>query len=106
LLARIIATTENLTPVDLELAACQLECLMAHRFGARSQRRRRRAVSDIDIWRLVFDRCTGNLVVRHQWETDRYSGVDDFGIVEFLVEQGAAQSALLTLLFDEATVAA
>ena len=59
-------------------------------------------VSDIDIWRLVFDRCTGNLVVRHQWETDRHSGLDDFGIAEFLVEQGAAQSALLTLLFDAA----
>ena len=63
-------------------------------------------VSDIDTWRLVFDRCTGNLGVRHQWETDRHSGVDDFGIAEFLVEQGAAQSALLTMLFDEATVAA
>jgi hypothetical protein len=45
------------------------------------------------------------LVVRHQWETDRHSGVDDFWIAEFLLEQGAAQSALLTLLFDEATVA-
>ena len=43
LVARIIAATENLMPVDLELAACQLECLMAHRSGARSQRRRRRA---------------------------------------------------------------
>jgi len=32
--------------------------------------------------------------------------VDDFGIAEFLVEQGSAQSALLTMLFDEATVAA
>ena len=45
LLARIIAATENLMPVDLELAACQLECLMAHRSGARSQRRRRRAAT-------------------------------------------------------------
>ena len=59
-------------------------------------------VSDIDAWRLVFDRCSGNLVVRHRWETDHHSGVDDFGIAEFLVEQAAAQSALLTLLFDEA----
>jgi len=40
-------------------------------------------VSDIDTWRLVFDRCTGNLAVRHQWETDRHSGVDDFGMAEF-----------------------
>jgi len=45
LLARIIAATENLMPVDLELAACQLECLMAHRSGPRSQRRRRRAAT-------------------------------------------------------------
>jgi hypothetical protein len=57
-------------------------------------------------WRLVFDRCTGNLMVRHQWRPTATSGVDDFGIAEFLVEQGVAQSALLTLLFDEATVAA
>ena len=63
------------------------------------------SVSDIDTWRLVFDQSSGNLVVRHQWETDRHSGADDFGIDEFLVEEGAAQSALLTLLLDEATAA-
>jgi len=62
------------------------------------------SVSDIDTCRLVFD-VHRNLVIRHQWETDRHGGADDFGIAEFLVEQGAAQSALLTLLFDEATVA-
>ena len=45
LFARIIAATENLMPVDLELAACQLECLMAHRSGARPQRRRRSAAT-------------------------------------------------------------
>ena len=64
------------------------------------------SVSDIDTWRLVFNRFSRNLVVRHQWETGRHSGVEDFGIAEFLVDQGAAQSALLTLLFDEATVPA
>jgi transcriptional regulator with XRE-family HTH domain len=31
LLARIAAATSNLSPWDLELAACQLECLRAHR---------------------------------------------------------------------------
>jgi hypothetical protein len=55
---------------------------------------------------LVFDRFSRNLVVRHQWEADRHTGVDDFGIAEFLVDQGPAQSALLTLLFDEANVPA
>jgi hypothetical protein len=64
------------------------------------------SVSDIDTWRLVFDRCSRNLVARHQWKTDRHSGMYDFGIAEFLVEQGATQSALLTLLFDEMTVPA
>jgi hypothetical protein len=64
------------------------------------------SVNDIDTWQLVFDRCSRNLMVRHQWETDRHSGVDDFGIAEFLVAQGPAQSALLTLLFDEANVPA
>jgi|HubBroStandDraft_6_1064221.scaffolds.fasta_scaffold501122_1 hypothetical protein len=64
------------------------------------------SVSDIDTWQLVFDRFSRNLVVRHQWEADRHTGVDDFGIAEFLVDQGPAQSALLTLLFDEANVPA
>jgi len=64
------------------------------------------SVSDLDTWQLVFDRFSRNLVVRHQWEAARHTGVDDFGIAEFLVDQGPAQSALLTLLFDEANVPA
>jgi hypothetical protein len=54
--------------------------------------------SDEDAWRLVFDNSTG-LFVRHEWQSKRHSGADDFAIAEFLAEQGAAQSALLNLLF-------
>ena len=60
-------------------------------------------VSDIDTWQLVFDRFSRNLVVAINGS---HTGVDDFGIAEFLVDQGPAQSALLTLLFDEANVPA
>jgi len=62
--------------------------------------------SDEDVWRLVFDRATGNLLVRHEWESDRHSGVDDFEINEFLAEQGAAQTALMSILFGEITAEA
>ena len=61
---------------------------------------------DEDVWRLVFDRATGNLLVRHEWESDRHSGVDDFEINEFLAEQGAAQTALMSILFGEITAEA
>ena len=57
--------------------------------------------ADEDVWRLVFDRATGKLVVRHEWESQRYTGVDDYAIEEFLAHQGAAQSALLRLFFTE-----
>ena len=60
--------------------------------------------SDEDAWRLVFDREAGGLLVRHEWQSERHSGVDELGIAEFLVQQGAAQTALLTMLFAEATV--
>jgi hypothetical protein len=62
------------------------------------------SLGDEDIWRLVFDRATGNLLVRHEWESARHSGLDEFGIAEFLAQQGAAQAALLSLLFSEAAV--
>ncbi len=62
------------------------------------------SLGDEDVWRLVFDRATGNLLVRHEWENTRHSGVDEFEIVEFLAQQGAAPTALLSLLFSESTV--
>ena len=43
LLARIAAATEALTGVDLELAACQLECLVAHQTKRRPRARREHA---------------------------------------------------------------
>lgn len=48
--------------------------------------------------------ATGSLLVRHEWKTERHSGVDEFEIAEFLAQQGAAQAALLNLLFSEETV--
>ena len=56
---------------------------------------------DTDRWRLVLDRKTGNLLVRHEWQADRHGGTDEFGIAEFLVQQGEPQTALLILLFGE-----
>ena len=61
------------------------------------------APRDEDAWRLVFDRATGRLIVRHEWEADRHSGLDELPVAEFLAEQGAPQTALLTMLFGEAT---
>ena len=62
------------------------------------------SLGDEDLWRLVFDEATGNLLVRHEWESARCSGVDELEIAEFLAQQGAAQTALISLLFNEATV--
>jgi len=62
--------------------------------------------SDEDVWRLVFDPATGSLLVRHEWESERHSGVNEFEIVEFLAQHGAAQTALLSLLFGEEAVSA
>jgi hypothetical protein len=58
--------------------------------------------TDEDVWRLIFDRTTAKLLVRHEWEGERHSGVDEFGIAEFLGQQGAAQAALLDIFFTEA----
>jgi hypothetical protein len=58
---------------------------------------------DVDRWRLVLDRESGNLTVRHEWKAERHSGTDEFGIAEFLVQQGAPQAALFALLFGEVT---
>ena len=57
------------------------------------------APDDIDIWRLIFDEIAANLLVRHEWRTERHSGVDDFTIAEFLLSEGAARDALLAALF-------
>jgi len=37
------------------------------------------SATDEDRWRLVFDEATGNLVVRHEWESERHSGVMSLG---------------------------
>jgi len=60
--------------------------------------------TDEDVWRLVFDPAAGTLLVRHEWETERHSGLDEFEIAEFLAQQGGAQTALLSLLFGEDAV--
>ncbi len=58
--------------------------------------------NDEDAWRLVFDPGTGQLLVRHEWEAAGHNGVDEFELSEFLVRQGPAQAALLTVLFGPA----
>ncbi len=60
------------------------------------------APSDVDVWRLILDERGANLIVRHEWRTERHSGIDDFGIAEFLLLEGAARDALLGLLFGPA----
>ena len=60
------------------------------------------APGDLDVWRLVLDRGSGALFVRHEWRTERHSCVDDIPVSEFLAQQGAAQDALVGLLFGEA----
>jgi hypothetical protein len=57
------------------------------------------APADIDSWRLVHDSASGVLLVRHEWRTERHAGVDDFGVEEFLLVEGAAREALLGVLF-------
>ena len=59
---------------------------------------------DEDVWRLVFDCGTKRLVVRHEWETNSHSGVDEFDLDEFLVQEGAAQTALIDELFHRVEV--
>jgi hypothetical protein len=57
------------------------------------------APADVDIWRLILDQTGANLLVRHEWRTERHSGIDDFPIAEFLLLEGAARDALVGLLF-------
>jgi hypothetical protein len=62
------------------------------------------APGDRDVWFLLFDRATGELLVRHEWDAERHSGVDEFGVAEFVTQTGAAPDALLSLLFADTTV--
>jgi hypothetical protein len=55
--------------------------------------------SDEDWWCLVFDRDSRRLLVRHEWQATGHSGVDEFEVAEFLMQSGAAQSALVDSLF-------
>jgi hypothetical protein len=63
------------------------------------------APTDVDCWHLVFDGNTKRLFVRHEWETIRHSGVDEFEVAEFLAQEGAAQTALINHLFQEHALA-
>jgi hypothetical protein len=57
------------------------------------------APDDQDSWHLVFDTETRRLLVRHQWETSRHDGFDEFEVGEFLKQSGSAQAALIDSLF-------
>jgi len=57
------------------------------------------APADQDSWSLVFDTETRRLLVRHEWQTARHDGVDEFEVAEFLKQTGAAQTALIDSLF-------
>jgi len=47
----------------------------------------------------VFDEATRRLLIRHEWQASRHSGVDEFELAEFLKQTGAAQTALIESLF-------
>jgi len=55
--------------------------------------------ADQDSWSLVFDAETRRLLVRHEWQTSRHNGFDEFELAEFLKQTGAAQAALIDSLF-------
>ena len=60
------------------------------------------APGDVDIWSLVFDKTRAQLLFRHEWQSERHFGVDDFTVAEFLLQPGDAQDALLAALFGDA----
>ena len=64
------------------------------------------APTDDDAWRLVFDHTAMRLTVRHEWQTTRHSGKDDFTVDEFLAQPGEPQKALIALLFGQAAAEA
>lgn len=43
--------------------------------------------TDQDRWWLVFDAETRRLLVRHEWQTARHRGFDEFEVAEFLQQQ-------------------
>jgi hypothetical protein len=47
----------------------------------------------------VFDTETRLLLVRHEWQTSRHDGRDEFELAEFLLQTGSAQEALVDSLF-------
>lgn len=55
--------------------------------------------SDQESWNLVFDTETRRLFVRHEWQTSRHNGLDEFEVAEFLQQAGEAQTALIDGLF-------
>ena len=55
--------------------------------------------TDEDTWRLVFDTRAMRLLVQHEWQAARHSGVDEFEIAEFLAQDGAAPAELSKILF-------
>jgi hypothetical protein len=57
------------------------------------------AASDQDSWHLVFDEETRRLRVRHEWQTSRHNGFDEYEVAEFLTQTGEAQAALIDSLF-------
>jgi hypothetical protein len=57
------------------------------------------AASDQDSWHLVFDADTRRLLVRHEWQTTRHNGFDEYEVAEFLTQSGDAQAALIDSLF-------
>jgi len=62
------------------------------------------APTDEDTWRLVFDPRAMRLLVRHEWEAAGHNGVDEFGIAEFLAQDGAAAAALIKILLGRVPV--
>jgi hypothetical protein len=54
--------------------------------------------SDQESWSLVFDTETRHLVVRHEWQTSRHDGCDEFELAEFMLQTGSAQEALVDSL--------
>jgi hypothetical protein len=57
------------------------------------------APTDGDWWCLVLAPETHRLFVRHEWQTARHSGVDEFEIAEFLEQESPARDALMDDLF-------
>ncbi|HEY3892316.1 MAG TPA: hypothetical protein VGM00_10190 [Bradyrhizobium sp.] len=55
--------------------------------------------TDQDTWWLVFDAEIRRLQVRHEWQTARHRGFDEFEVAEFLQQPGDPQTALIDSLF-------